>query len=150
MHDVSTTNKYSNKQQRLWLEYLLLIMEILSLHLRCSLHRATASDFIRATHCFISHRFLTHTKWNIKIQKHRIPLNIDCESQNKKTVNPHRLFVWAKSKENWLKLSCIKQYSLQICIYPKRFNKEDCKSFLLQASSMIGILRIPSHSSMKA
>lgn len=73
-----------------------------------------------------------------------------CEPQNKKTVNPHRLFVWAKSKENWLKLSCIKQYSLQICIYPKRFNKEDCKSFFLQASSMIGILRIPSHSSMKA
>lgn len=73
-----------------------------------------------------------------------------CESQNKKTVNPHRLFAWAKSKENWLKLSCIKQYSLQICIYPKRFNKEDCKSFLLQASSMIGILHIPSHSSMKA
>lgn len=46
--------------------------------------------------------------------KHRL-----CESQNKKTVNPHRLFAWAKSKENWLKLSCIKQYSLQICIYPK-------------------------------
>lgn len=22
-----------------------------------------------------------------------------CESQNKKTVNPHRLFEWAKSKE---------------------------------------------------
>lgn len=73
-----------------------------------------------------------------------------CESQNKRIVNTHSLFEWAKSKENWLKLSCIKQYSLQICIHPNRLNKEDCELFLFQASSMIGILCIPSHSSMKA
>lgn len=41
MHDVSMTNKYSNKQERLWLEYLLLIMEIL---IRACISDAVCTD----------------------------------------------------------------------------------------------------------
>lgn len=108
----------------------------------------TQSD---AIHCFFSHRFLTHTKWNIKIQKHRIPLNIDFVNLRIRKLLIHIDYLSGQSlRKNWLKLSCIKQYSLQICIHPNRSNKEDCKSFLLQASSMTGILCIPSHNSMKA